>query len=112
MALYKNEKNNSIVFNQDDFDINRNYIPDWVLAIGSMQKDKPIDIAIDMEETPILFILYLMKVKEETPAVIRIYYRDKSEALKIALKGYNLSYRNIKKFPYKLPETTETSARK
>ena len=103
MALYKNEMNNSIVFNEEDFDINRNYIPDWFMAIGQLDKNKTIEVAIDMPETPVIFLLYLMKVLKETPTKLNIYHKEDSETLKIALKGYRMAYRNIKKFPFKLP---------
>jgi len=105
MALYKNNTNNSIVFNQEEFDINRNYIPDFFIAVGSLDKNESIHIAIDLEETPVLFVLYFMKLIDSVKdSSITIYYKEDTKELKSALKGYGLKYINIDQFPFSLPD--------
>jgi len=99
MALYINKEKNSLIFNEKDFQINVNYLPDIVLALMELDESKPIHFAIDLEKTPVLFVLYLRKLLQESEATIKIYYKDNSEALKWALKSYGMEYNPIKNFP-------------
>lgn len=103
MALYLNEKNNTLVFTEKDFDINRNYLPDFLMAMGKLNADKPINIGLDIRQCPVLFVLYFRKVLDSSNAEVAIFYRDRSEALRKSLKSYSMEWNPIKKFPFPLP---------
>jgi hypothetical protein len=99
MALYINKEKNSLIFDEKDFDMNFNYLPQIVLALMELDENKPIHFAIELPKTPMLFVLYLRKVLQESDVDLRIYYKDNSEALRIALKGYGMEYRSLSEFP-------------
>ena len=101
--LYINTSLNSIVINQEEFDINRNYLPDIFMALGELDNKRKIKIAIDLKKTPVIFVLYFRKLLLESGIELDIYYKDKSEALRKSLKDYGMQYKNIKKYPDILP---------
>lgn len=109
MSLYINGKNNTIVFTEKDFDINRNYLPDFFMAMGKLDKERPIKVALDLRKIPVLFVLYLKKVQDEGEVLLDIYYRDHSEAIRMALKGYGMQYRGIKEFQDPMPDDNFSS---
>lgn len=74
-----------------------------MLGLMNLDGTKFIKIAIDLEDTPAIFILYFKKVLQESDAHIEIYYRDKKESIKKILEGYGMPYININKFPDPLP---------
>jgi hypothetical protein len=104
MALYINKELNSLVFTKKDFKMNRNYLPDFLMALKELNSLKNIKIAIDLDETPILFVLYFRKLLQESSANINIYYKDSSASLKKVLKDYGMAYNNIKKYPNPMPD--------
>jgi len=104
MALYLNTKDNTLVFTEKDFKEDRNYIPDFLMAMGELNKERPINIGLDLDVCPVLFVLYFRKVHQELPDLdINIFYRDRSEALRTSLKSYNMQWNPIKKFPFAMP---------
>ena len=42
MALYINKTQNSIVFNEEDFEIDTNYMPEIVLALMELNPEKTL----------------------------------------------------------------------
>ena len=101
--LYINKELNSLVFTQEEFKINRDYMPDFFMAIGELNPKKKIRIAIDLDETPVLFVLYFRKLMQESQGDFEIFYKDKGEPLRTSLKDYGMPYKNIKKYPFPLP---------
>ena len=101
--LYLNKKLNSIVFTSKDFDNNRDYLPDFFMAMGELNPKKKIKIAIDLKETPVIFVLYFKKLLQESIGDIDIYYKDRGDALRSSLKDYGMQYKNIKKYPDPMP---------
>ena len=100
MALLINPEKNSLIFNQDNFHINTNYMPEIAEALRELKKDKIIHFAIDLPKTPALFVLYQDKLLKETPNLdLRLYHRDKSASLKKALKNFNIQYYDLEEFP-------------
>jgi len=97
--LYINPLKNSIVFDEKDFKIDKNYLPILVLAFRDLDKDRPINFAIELEKTPIIFVLFLRKLLKETDAKIKIYFKENSESLRAALKSYGITYRPLSDFP-------------
>jgi len=104
MALYINKDKNSLVFTEKDFLINRNYLPDFLMALQDLDPLEKLKIAIDLDKVPVVFVLYFRKLMQDSSADIDIYYKDDSPELKEALKGYGMAYRNIKKYPDIMPD--------
>lgn len=97
MALYINKTQNSIVFNEEDFEIDTNYMPEIVLALMELNPEKTMHFGIDLPETPAIFVLYINKILKENPTIdIKLYHRDTSEILKLSLKSFGIEYHNIK----------------
>jgi len=97
--FYINKEKNSLVITEEDFDINYNYLPEMFDIFRQMDPKKPIEVVIDLEKTPILFVLYFRKLMQESETLYNIYYREDSEPLKTALIGYDMPYKNIKERP-------------
>jgi hypothetical protein len=97
--LYINSPKNSLIFDEKDFKIDKNYLPMLVLAFRELDKDRPINFAIELEKTPIIFILFLRKLLKETDAKINIYFKENSESLRAALKSYDIIYKPLSDFP-------------
>jgi hypothetical protein len=94
-----------MVFDDTEFEINRNYIPDLFLGLRELDPDKPINIAINMDKTPVVFVLFFRKILQESPNEINIYYKEDTEYLKLSLKSYGMPYKNITEFDFPLPES-------
>jgi len=107
LALFINKDLNTMVFDETEFEINRNYIPDLFLGLNQLDKEKPINIAINMEKTPMVFILFFRKILQGTDAEINIYYKENNDILRTALKSYSMVYKNINDFKFPLPEIYE-----
>jgi len=103
MALYINKELNTLVFNEEEFELHRNYIPDLFLGLRELNPNKEINIAIDMEKTPIVFVLFFKKIIEESPGDITIFFKEDTDILRKSLINYGLKYRNIEDFPWELP---------
>jgi len=101
--IYLNKEFNSLIFTEKDFDLNYNYIPDLFLAVRELNPKKEIYIAINLPETPIIFVMFFRKIIQESPAKIYVYFRDDSKALKDGLELSGIQYRNIKNYPWELP---------
>ncbi len=79
-------------------------MPDLVLALREMDKNKTIHFVIDLEKAPLLFILYCRKIKQTNPSLkLDIYFRDESKLLPGVLQTYHLKYKNITEYPWDLP---------
>ncbi len=95
---------NSIIVNEVDFNQNRNYMSEFVLALRELNPKKTIHFVVDLEKAPVMFILYFRKLKEITPDLpLALYFRDQSPLLVQILKQYNLPYKDITLYPYALP---------
>ena len=57
--LYINKEKNSLIFDQENFEINYNYLPMLFQAFGELDPNRTIHFAIELEKTPVLFILFL-----------------------------------------------------
>ncbi len=102
--LYVEKELNSIVFNEEDFKINVNYMPNIVLALRDLDPTKTIHFALDLEKAPAVFIIYFRDLMRDKPELdLKIYYRDQSKLLPEVLKKFNLLYRPIEEYPYELP---------
>jgi len=99
LALFINKDRNTMIFNDEDFENNRNYIPDLFLGLNELDKNRDIHIAIDLEKTPIVFILFFRKILSGSQTPIYIYYKEDNDIFKAALTNYGLTYRNINDFP-------------
>lgn len=100
MLLINHEKN-AMVFNSDNFDEKTNYVPLIVRALRELDPKKTIHFAIQLEKTPVVFVLYFRKVIQEG-IDIKIYHTENSDILRNALNTYQMEYINIKDFPIKM----------
>ncbi len=101
--IYINKEHNSLVITPKEFKENYNYLPDIVFALGDL-KARDVKIAICLEKTPAVFVLYFRKIQQETGVTLDIYYTEKAQNFKQILKGYGMPYKSIKKYPDVLPE--------
>ncbi len=107
--LFVERELNSIIFNEENFHPKKNYMPEFVLALRELDKDKTIHFALDIKSTPLLFILYFRKLKQSMPNLdLELYFKDKSELLPKTLATYHLKYKNITEFPWELPHEDNT----
>ena len=95
-----------MVFNDEEFQINRNYIPDLFLGLNELNQDEPVHIALDMDKVPMVFVLFFRKIMQGSATSIDVYYKENTEILKTALKSYGMPYLNIKDFPHPLPDSS------
>jgi hypothetical protein len=103
MALFIDKANNSLYFNEEDFEINKDYMVDIVSALRDLDPQRPIYFGLDLPETPIVFIVYFKKLVKETPEIdFRLYLKEQNSFLKDLLKMYKLSSYSIDEFPYPL----------
>jgi len=103
-ALYINKDHNSIVFTQKDFKEDWNYIPDIFLGLQELSPESTINIVLDLDQTPALFVLYFKKIQEEAPDTIQVFHRDTGKKLQSILKEYKLTFKNIDEYHLPLPE--------
>jgi hypothetical protein len=96
-----------MVFDETEFEINRNYIPDLFLGLNQLDKEKPINIAINMEKTPMVFVLFFRKILQGTDSEINIFYKEDTDVLKTSLKSYGMVYNNIDNFNFPLPDQND-----
>jgi len=95
--------NNSLYFDNEDFDIKTNYMGDIVSALSELNPQKPLYFGLDLPETPIVFIVYFRKMVMETPKLdFRLYLQEQTDFIKDLLTSYNLTSYDIKDFPYPL----------
>jgi hypothetical protein len=99
MGLLINKEKNSLVFTEEDFDIDTNYMPLIVSALRELDPNKTIHFGILLPKTPMLFVLYQQKLIDESNIDIRLYHKDRSEELIAALKGFGIKYYPFKRFP-------------
>jgi hypothetical protein len=99
MALYINTEKNSLVFTEEDFEMNKNYLPLIVAALRDLNPEKPIHFGIALEKTPMVFVLYQNKIIKESNVDLRLYHKDRSEKLVAALRGFGIKYYPFRKFP-------------
>jgi len=109
MALFINKLNNSLYFDEEDFDINTDYMVDIVSALRDLDPKRPIYFGLDLPETPIVFIVYFRKMVRETPGLdFKLYLREQTDFLKALLRTYNLTSYDIDTFPYPLNPLAQT----
>jgi len=102
--IFVEPKINSIIINQIDFSISRNYIPEFVLALRELDPRKTIHFVVDLDNTPVMFIVYFRKLKETNPDLdLELYFRDQGDILKKVINQYNLTYNDITDYAYPLP---------
>jgi len=99
MSMYINHAQNSLAFMDDDFEINKNYMPSIFMSLKELDQNKPIHFAVSLDKTPIIFVLYFRKLLQESPSDITFYYKDTGEPLKEALRSYGMEYKNIEDYP-------------
>jgi predicted glycosyl hydrolase (DUF1957 family) len=104
MSLFINKEFNSIVFTPKDFKINFNYIPDLFMALNELNNNKEVHIAITLDKTPALFLMFFNKILKESPNILHIYQKDTSEATKFMTKSYGIKYKNTSEYPFGLPQ--------
>ena len=103
MAIYIDKKNNALIFNEEDYDININYLEDIAGALKELDPQKDIYFNLDLSKTPMSFLIYFRSLKKTTPHVnIHYYFKDKHELLPKVLESYGLKYNNNSSFPYPL----------
>lgn len=99
MALYINMEKNSLVFNDIDYEKNYNYTPLIAGALNKLDPHQTINFAIDLDETPIIFMLYIDKIKRAVPDIdIKVYHKEDSPLLRENIEKEN-TYYNIDEFP-------------
>jgi hypothetical protein len=79
--------------------MNTNYLPGLIAALRELNPEEPIHFAITLDKTPMLFVLAIRKLIRESGVDIRMYHRDNSEPLRLALQSYGMDYFPLEKFP-------------
>lgn len=98
MGILFNKEKNSMIFDKEDFHINTNYIPFLFDVLRQMDQKRPVKIAIDLDKTPVIFVLYFKKLVEEGAAEYEFYFKENTEVLRAALQRYGVPYKSIKDF--------------
>jgi len=99
MAIYINKETNSLEFNSEDYDKNYNYMPSIVMALMDLDNSSKIKIAINLDKTPVIFVLYFRRLIQESGSDIKIFYKEDSIELRDALISYGMEYNSLKDFP-------------
>ncbi len=108
--LYVEKENNWIVFDEKEFQPKKNYMPELVLAFRDLDQNKPIHFVVNMDKTPLLFILYFRKLRQSlTELDLHLYFKEKNKLLEGTLASYKLKYKNIEEFPWELPQEDNIS---
>ncbi len=108
--LYVEKELNSIIFDEEDFEPKRNYMPDLVLAFRDMDQKRTIHFVVNLKNTPLLFILYFRKLMQTNPNLdLELYFKDKSEILPKTLESYKLKYKPLSEYPSELPNSDNVS---
>ena len=71
--LYINQSLNSIVFDEEDYSLKKNYLPSITLALRELDPLKEIHFLINLEKTPVLFVLAINKFIKESQVNISLY---------------------------------------
>ncbi len=108
--LYVEKELNSIIFDDKEFQPQRNYMPDLVLAFRDLNKNETIHFVVNLDKTPLLFILYFRKLRQSMPDLgLELYFKEKNDLLVGTLSSYKLKYKNITEFPWELPKEDNIS---
>jgi len=98
LGIFINKELNNLLITDENFEINKNYIPDLFLIFRDLDQNKPINIILNMKKTPIIFILFFNKIIQSGAAEINIFFKEDTKILRQALLGYNIKYNSIDKF--------------
>jgi hypothetical protein len=104
LAIFIEKNQNSLIINRDEFDPNVNYLPDFLFALRDLDPNKKINVVIDLDETPMIFILYLKKIREETPGIkFHLYVTNLPELEADVFKLYKFECDLLSEYPVELP---------
>lgn len=91
-----NIETNKIIFDDQNYDKKLNYLPMIVDGLSKLDPTKEICFLIDLDKTPVVFIMYISKVYKETGTDFKLFFREDSEELKVALEAQGLKWNSIK----------------
>ena len=94
--LYVSQEKNQIIFNNEDYNEKDNYLPLLVDAFSKLDPKKALEVLIDLDRSPVVFILYSSKIIKEAGARIKLYHLEDSEELRLGLESEGFEYNNIK----------------
>jgi len=108
VAVYLSKNTNSMIINEEEFDVNTNIMPEVAGALGELNPDKTIYLGVDLPKTPFVFLLYFRALLTEEPFPdIKFYFRDDHELLPKIAESYNMDFNRFKDFPYPLNTSGE-----
>lgn len=97
--LMINQETNQMIFNSDDFDPELNYLPLVVDGLSRLDPTKDIYFLMDLDKTPVVFIMYIAKVQENSQVNFKLYFKETSADLKIGLEAQGLTWNSISDWP-------------
>ncbi len=94
--LYINKDKNSIAFDELNYDKNFNYMMQIAEALGQLDKTKTMHFIIDLPESPMIFMLYIDKVRQSVPNIdIRVYHKEDSQVIRTAMQNKDNNYYSL-----------------